>query len=69
VLNVNIYTESTAGEKDASQEQEVIALPKEDPSKPPKWKKRDELHLVPLVPGAKSGALPIEVEEGLSYAC
>ena len=62
VLNVNIYTDSDVIHEDQS----VLAGTREDK---PGWKKEDELHLVPLVPEARTGSLPADIEEGLVHAC
>ena len=65
VLNLNIYTDSDGGAHDQAvltKTEEVTADDK------PAWKKRDELHLVPLVPEARTGVLPIELEEALLFA-
>lgn len=72
VLNLNIYTDSATGKKSvgkakATEDQKAIVIVED--SKPPRWRRRDSNHLIPLVPGAKTGALPIAYEEGLTSAC
>jgi hypothetical protein len=65
VLNLNIYTDSDASDVGVHHDQLVLAKTKADDD--PAWRKRDEGHLVPLVPEARTGAIPIEVEEALIY--
>ncbi|KAF4473361.1 hypothetical protein FAGAP_13200 [Fusarium agapanthi] len=65
VLNVNVYTNSKSTNAGIQQDQMVLDDGKSDT---PAWKGRDERHLVPLLPEARTGVIPADIEEGLIAA-
>ncbi|KAF5659158.1 hypothetical protein FCIRC_12615 [Fusarium circinatum] len=65
VLNVNVYTDAKSANAGSQQDQMVLDDKKSDA---PAWKGRDERHLVPLLPEARTGVIPADVEEGLIAA-
>ncbi|KAF4985221.1 hypothetical protein FGRMN_11259, partial [Fusarium graminum] len=65
VLNVNVYTNAEDQKAGQQQDQVVLNSPKSDN---PAWKGRDDRHLVPLLPEARTGAIPADIEEGLIAA-
>ena len=71
VLNLNIYTDTEASIADIHHDQSVLVETKDAKTKEdkPGWKTRDERHLIPLVPEARTGVLPVDIEEGLISAC
>lgn len=66
VLNVNVYTNAKIANAGSQQDQMVLDDGKSDA---PAWKGRDERHLVPLLPEARTGVIPADIEEGLIAAC
>ncbi|CZR33099.1 uncharacterized protein FPRO_01867 [Fusarium proliferatum ET1] len=65
VLNVNVYTNAKSANPGSQQDQMVLDDGKSDA---PAWKRRDERHLVPLLPEARTGVIPADIEEGLIAA-
>ncbi|KAF4338635.1 hypothetical protein FBEOM_7452 [Fusarium beomiforme] len=65
VLNVNVYATAEDNKAGHQRDQVVLDDPKSDD---PAWKGRDDLHLVPLLPEARTGVIPVDIEEALIAA-